>query len=448
MKDKVKMVLTALSITLAGFTNAQNTRPISLNEAIDLSIKNSKQLKINKAKVEQASAVVTQAIQRRLPDASVTGAYIYLSNPVVNLKSKSNSGTGGSSGGGSGMPKINQAAYGILNASLPLFAGGRIRYGIESSKYLAQAEELDAENNKEDVIENTIEAYINLYKAGAAVQLYDTNLVQARLRVKDLANLEKNGLLPRNDLLKAQLQESNVELALLDARNNLELANVNMDLMLGLPENTSLVPDTSVINGKFAVGTLDDYVQSAIKNRKDIEALGLRKQAADVGVKAIKGEMFPSVALTGGYIAADVPGFLSIANAANVGVGVKYDIGSLWKNKAKVQEAEAKSKQLVATQELVNDNVRLQVNKAYLNWISSQKKIEVYAKAIEQSDENFRIVGNKYTNGLATVTDVLEADVAQLQSHLSYSLAKADAVLAYNQLLQAAGQLSQQQQTK
>src|SRR6478672_5035664 len=179
MKDKVKMVLTALSITLAGFTNAQNTRPISLNEAIDLSIKNSKQLKINKAKVEQASAVVTQAIQRRLPDASVTGAYIYLSNPVVNLKSKSNSGTGGSSGGGSGMPKINQAAYGILNASLPLFAGGRIRYGIESSKYLAQAEELDAENNKEEVIENTIEAYINLYKAGAAVQLYDTNLVQA-----------------------------------------------------------------------------------------------------------------------------------------------------------------------------------------------------------------------------------------------------------------------------
>ncbi|MGZ3951480.1 MAG: TolC family protein, partial [Flavisolibacter sp.] len=365
MKDKVKIVLTALSITLAGIANAQNTRPISLNEAIDLSIKNSKQLKINKAKVEQASAAVTQAIQRRLPDASVTGAYIYLSNPVVTLKSKSSSGSGSGSGGGSGMPKVNQAAYGILNASLPLFAGGRIRYGIESSKYLAQAEELDAENNKEEVIENVIEAYVNLYKAGAAVQLYDTNLVQARLRVKDLANLEKNGLLARNDLLKAQLQESNVELALLDAQNNLELANVNMSLMLGLPENTALVPDTSVINQRITVGALDDYVQSALKNRKDIEALGLRKQAADVGVKATKGELFPSVALTGGYIAADVPGFLSIANAANVGVGVKYDIGSLWKNKAKVQEAEARSKELVATQELVNDNVRLQVNRAY-----------------------------------------------------------------------------------
>jgi outer membrane protein len=443
MKDKIKVIATALTITLASVANAQNKRPISLNEAIDLSVKNSKQLKIDKAKVEQASAAVTQAIQRRLPDASVSGAYLYLSNPIVSLKTKTNTGAGGSSGA-STTPKVNQAAYGILNASMPLFAGGRIRYGIESSKYLAQAEELDAENNKEEVIENTIEAYINLYKAGAAVQLYDTNLVQARQRVKELANLEKNGVLARNDLLKAQLQESNVELALLDARNNWELANVNMNLMLGLPENTALVPDTTVINQNFNVSTLDDYVQSAIKNRKDVEALGLRKEAADVGVKATKGELLPSIALTGGYVAADVPGVLTIANAANIGLGVKYDIGSLWKNKAKVQEAEARSKQLVATQELVNDNVRLQVNKAYLNWLSSQKKIEVHAKAIEQSDENFKIVRNKYVNGLATVTDVLEADVAQLQSHLNYSLAKADAVLAYDQLLEAAGLLSQQ----
>jgi outer membrane protein len=443
MKDRIKVIATALTITLASVANAQNKRPISLNEAIDLSVKNSKQLKIDKAKVEQASAAVTQAIQRRLPDASVSGAYLYLSNPIVSLKTKTNTGAGGSSGA-STTPKVNQAAYGILNASMPLFAGGRIRYGIESSKYLAQAEELDAENNKEEVIENTIEAYINLYKAGAAVQLYDTNLVQAKQRVKELANLEKNGVLARNDLLKAQLQESNVELALLDARNNWELANVNMNLMLGLPENTALVPDTTVINQNFTVSTLDDYVQSAIKNRKDVEALGLRKEAADVGVKATKGELLPSIAVTGGYVAADVPGVLTIANAANIGLGVKYDIGSLWKNKAKVQEAEARSKELVATQELVNDNVRLQVNKAYLNWLSSQKKIEVHAKAIEQSDENFKIVRNKYVNGLATVTDVLEADVAQLQSHLNYSLAKADAVLAYDQLLQAAGLLSQQ----
>jgi outer membrane protein TolC len=444
MKDRLKIVLAILAIMIVRMVNAQTNRPITLNEAIDLSIKNSKQLKVNRAKVEQASAQLKQAIQRRLPDATVSGSYIRLSSPNINLKTKTSNSSGGSNSGG-GTPKVNQATYGILNASLPLYTGGRIRYGIESSRYLAQAEELDAENNKEEIIENTVEAYINLYKAGAAVQLYDSNLVQAQQRVKDFSNLEQNGLLARNDLLKAQLQESNVELSLLDARNNWELANVNMNLMLGLPENTVLIPDSSIINQNFPVNALDDYVQSAIKYRKDIEALNLRKQAADAGVKAVKGELYPSIALTGGYIAADIPKFLTIANAANIGLGVQYNIGSLWKNKAKVEEAEARSRELEATQELVNDNIRLQVNKAYLNWLSSQKKIDVYAKAIEQADENYRIVKNKYANGLATVTDLLDADVAQFQAHLNYSVAKADAVVMYNQLLKAAGTLSQPQ---
>jgi len=441
MKDRLKSIATVLLVSMVSWAQAQN-RPITLNEAIDLSIKNSKQLKINRARMEEASAAVKEAIQKKLPEATVSGSYIRLTNPVIDMKTKSSSGGGGNNNGGS-MPKINQAAYGILNASLPLYAGGRIRYGIESAKYLAHAGQLNAENDKEEVIENTIEAYINLYKAGAAVVLYNENLLQAKQRVKDFANLEQNGLLARNDLLKAQLQESNVELALLDARNNLELANVNMDLMLGLPEGTVLAPDSSIINQNFSVKGLDDYVQAALQNRKDMEALGLRKQAADVGVKATKAERYPGIALTGGYIAADVPKVLTITNAANIGLGIQYNIGSLWKNKAKVEGAEARARELEATQELMNNNIRLQVNKAYLNWLSSQKKIDVYAKAVEQADENYRIVNNKYANSLATLTDLLEADVAQLQARLNYSLAKADAVVVYHQLLLASGIITQ-----
>lgn len=443
MKVRLKFVLTSLAITLAGLANAQDKKPLTLNEAIDLSIKNSKQLKINRAKIEQASAAIKEAIDRKLPDAKASASYLYLTSPNIDLKTKSSGSSSGGNNGGT--PKVNQAAYGMLNISMPIYAGGRIRYGIESSKYLAHAEELDAENNKEQVIENTIEAYVNLYKAGAAVNLYNENLLQAQQRVKDFANLEKNGLLARNDLLNVQLQASNIELALLDAHNNWELANVNMNLMLGLSEGTILSPDSSIINQSFLVQTLDEYVQSALKNRKDFEALGLRKQAADVGVKAAKGELYPAIALTGGYVAADIPKVLTITNAVNIGVGIQYNIGSLWKNKSKVEQAEGRSKELTATQELVSDNIRLQVNRAYLNWLSSQKKIEVYAKAIEQANENYRIVKNKYANSLATLTDLLEADVAQLQSRLNYSFAKADAVVVYNQLLEAAGLLSQPQ---
>ena len=438
MKDKFMLVCMALAVVAINSLHAQDKKTLTLKEAVDLSIKNSRQLKISNAKIEEATASLNEAMQKRLPDAGISGSYLQLSSANVNLKKQNNS-----SSTPNGTPKISQAMYGILNASLPVYTGGRIRYGIESSRYLAEAAKLDADNDRENLIENTVEAYINLYKAKAAVDLVHENLTQAQQRVKDLSNLEKNGLLARNDLLKAELQASNTELSLLDVENNWQLANLNMNLMLGLPGKTILIPDSTTLVQNFQVKGIDDYVQSAIKNRKDIQSLGFRKQAAETGVKATKGEYYPGVQLTGGYIAADIPNFLTITNAVNIGVGVSYNIASLWKTKVKVQSAEARVKEMQATEDLMNDNIRLQVNKAYLNWLSSQKRIDVYAKAVQQAEENYRITKNKYNNSLATTTDLLEADVAQLQAHLNYVFAKADAVVAYNQLLHAAGETEQ-----
>ncbi|HEX2606266.1 MAG TPA: TolC family protein [Flavisolibacter sp.] len=438
MKHNSKVILMALSVLITLTGMAQENRPIKLNEAIELSIKNSKQLKVNSARIDQATAALKEATDRKLPDVSASASYLRLSSANINIKR--NDTAGGGNGGGS--PSVSQAMYGILNASLPIYTGGRIKYGIESSRFLAQAARLDADNEKEDVIENTVEAYVNLYKAKSAVNLVRENLAQNDQRLKDLRNLEKNGLLARNDLLKAELQRSNTELALLEAENNWQLANVNMNLMLGLPEQTQLAPDSAIVQQSYQVKTLDEYVQSALSNRKDLASLESRKQAATSGVKATRGEYYPSLALTGGYVAAHIPKVLTITNAMNIGVGVSYNLGSLWKTKAKVEGAEARVREVAANEELLNDNIRLQVNRSYLNWLNSQKKIEVYAKAIEQATENQRIVNNKYANSLATTTDVLEADVAQLQAQMNYSFAKADAVVAYHQLLQAAGQIN------
>jgi outer membrane protein TolC len=415
---------------------AQDTRPITLKEAVELSIRNSKQLKISGARVEEASAALKEAQEKRLPDAKASGAYMWLSSANVNLKSSSSTN-------GSGSPKVSQALYGIVNASLPIYTGGRIRYGIESSRFLAEAAKLDAETDRDAVVMNTVEAYVNLYKAKAAVDLVNENLGQARQRVKELSSLEKNGVLARNDLLKAELQASNTELSLLEVENNWQLANINMNLMLGLPDKTVLQPDSSMINEVISLQPLETYVQSAEKNRKELESVGLKTQAAQSGVKATKGELYPSLALTGGYVAADIPKVLTITNAVNIGVGFSYNIGSLWKTKSKLQGAEAMVKQLTATRELLSDQVRLEVNRAYLNWLNSQKKIEVYQKAVEQASENYRIIKNKYNNSLATTTELLDADVAQLQAGMNLLFSRADAVVVYNQLLQAAGMTGQ-----
>ena len=441
MKNKLKSLLIIFSLFSLQMI-AQEKKTLSLDEAIDLGLQNSKLLKINQAKIEEATAATKEAVEKRLPDAKASASYLRVNAVNVELKTKSNSGGGGSTTAPVEQPKVSQALYGLMNVSLPIYTGGKIRYGIESSKFLEKAAMLDAESDKDEVIQNTIEAFANLFKAKTAVRLVQENLNEAQMRTKELTNMEKNGLLARNDLLKAQLRESNMEYNLSDAENSWQLANVNMNLMLGLPTTMELVLDTSGLGKKEDNRVLDDFLNAARVNRKDIAAVDLRKKAAESGVKSAKGDLYPSLALTGGYIGLDIPDFLSIPAAMNVGVGVSYNIGSLWKNKAKVQQAEARVKQLTFTEAMMDDNMQLEVNKSYLSLMTNRKQIQVSAKAVEQAEENYRIVKNKFDNSLATTTDLLDADIAQLQARLSYTLSRADAFVAYHKLLQTAGLLS------
>ncbi|HKB43204.1 MAG TPA: TolC family protein, partial [Chitinophagaceae bacterium] len=311
MKNKLKALVIIFSL-LAMKITAQEKKTLSLNEAIDLSIQNSKQLKNSQAKIEEATAALKEAVEKRLPDAKVSGSYLRLNSANFDLKTKSNNNSGSTNSGTA--PDVSQAIYGLLNVSLPVYSGGRIRYGIESSRFLEQAAKLDAEDDKDEVIQNAIEAFANLFKAKTAVRLVKENLLQSQERTKDLSNLEKNGLLARNDLLKAELQSSNTELSLLDAENNSQLANINMNLMLGLPTSIELVLDTTGIEKKGDSRILEDYLQAALSHRKDMAAADYRKKAAESGVRVSKSELYPSLALTGGYIAADVPNVFSVTN--------------------------------------------------------------------------------------------------------------------------------------
>jgi len=182
MKHKLYYQIGMLAMCLlliGGFQRAmaQNARNLSLDEAIQLSLQNSKQLKLSQAKVDEATAVLRQAKESRLPDVKASGAYLRIDNPTVDLKVKLGGGSSnGSSSGESGSNpassiKVNQALYGLVNASLPIFSGLRIHYGIESAKYLAQASKLDAESDRQAVIQNTINAYDNLYKASETVNI-------------------------------------------------------------------------------------------------------------------------------------------------------------------------------------------------------------------------------------------------------------------------------------
>ena len=434
---KLHVTIFVFTLIISAFNlHAQETRTLSLKEAIELSIKNSKQLQLSKARIDEAVAATKEATQRRTPDANISANYLRLNSANVKMA--------GNDSSTKSPVNINQVLYGTANVSYPIFTGFKIKFGIESAEYLEKATMLDADNDKQEVILNIISAYVNLYKANIAEKLIEENITQSRQRDTDFTNLEKNGLLARNDLLKAELQTSQFELNLLDAQNAIQLAQVNMNLMLGLPESTKLILDSTSLLQASEIKTIDEYEQLATQNRYDVQALDNRKKAADAGIKIAKGDYYPSIAVTGGYAAVDIPKFLTVTNAFNVGIGVKYSLSSLWKTDTKVQQAKARAQQVQANEAMLSDEIHLSINKAYEDYFSGLKKIEVLNKEVEQSSENYRISKNKYNNSLLTLTDLLEADVSQLSAKLNLSLAKADVYLSYETLLQKAGLLNEE----
>ncbi len=108
----------------------------------------------------------------------------------------------------------------------------------------------------------------------------------------------------------------------------------------------------------------------------------LRSDAAAARTKQAKGDYYPAIGLTGGYIAADIPKVLTVTNAFNAGIGVQYNLGSLWKTKSKVNEAKAVEKEINANREMIADNIRFEINEAYENYFSAKKKTEVQLKAV------------------------------------------------------------------
>jgi len=436
MNKKIRNIFGILLFSMSiSQISSQETRAISLNEAVKLGIENSKNLKIDAAKIEESTAQLLEAKNNQLPSLKLEATYLHLFSPNVNLKTES--------AGAANSLKINDVMYASANLSYSIYAGGRIKYGIQSAEYLVEASKLSAENDKEAIAYNISQAYNNLFKASQIIKVLEENLSASQKRDETFLKLENNGLMARNDRLKAQLQTSNIELQLLDAQNNYSIANINMDLLLGLSENTILKVDEDYINEISENQPVSYYLSQALQYRKDLQALDYQRKAANLGTKAAKAENLPSLAITGGYVAADIPGFVTITNAINIGLGVSYNLDNLWKKNSSLLKSQAREKQLEANNELLNDHIKLELNKDFQNSNLAKKKIEVYERALEQATENYRITKNKYDNGLANITDLLEADAALVGAKVNVINSRADAALAYKKLLQTSGILNQ-----
>ena len=415
---------------------AQERTSFPLEEAIHMAWTKSNEVSLANTRVNTKKYELQSVKNNQYPDFKVSAQYQRLAKASVDLKINKNSTSTNA------VPTVDQLMIGQANATLPIFAGFKIQNSIKIYDNLYQAETANSLQTKEDVAMNVVNYYASLYKAQKTVELLKENQKKAQQRVTDFIELEKNGIIPRNDLLKSKLQASKIQLSLDETNNNLKIINFYLVTLLKLNPDTKLeIREDDFAD--FQMTNIPTNELPALENRKDLEAIRFQGKASEANIKIAKASYYPAIAIIGGYTALDLSNVITVQNAMNIGVGISYDLSAILKNGTLVRLAENKYFEVQNSEAILTDYIKIQVHKAIEDYDLALKQNTVYEEAQEQATENFRIVKDKYDNGLSDTNDLLEADVEQLNSKINKALAKANTIQKYYELLSVTGQLSQ-----
>lgn len=413
---------------------AQEKTSLTLDEAVKLAWEKSNEVTLANTKVNTKKYELQSVKNNQYPDLKVSGQYQRLGRASIDMHNDQASSEP--------MASPDRAMLGMANLSLPIFSGFKIQSSIDIYDNLYEAETANAAKTKEDVALRVITYYTALYKAQKTLDLLNENQKQAKQRVTDFIELEKNGIIPRNDLLKAQLLVSKTQLSIDEANNNINNINFYLTTLLKLEPSVKLqVNEEDFFNLKTNNAPTSDAL--ALENRKDLEAVRLQSKASEANIRVAKAGYYPSLALLGGYTAFDLKDFITVKYAMNFGVGLSYDLSGILKNNSHVKEAESKALEAKNSEALLTDLIKIEVQQSIEDYDLAINQSVVYDEALQQASENYRLVKDKFDNGLSDTNDLVEADVEHLSAKINTALSKATIIQKYYELLSVSGQLSQ-----
>jgi outer membrane protein TolC len=423
-------------LMLSATASAQD-RTLTLDEAIKLGIQNSKVLKLSQSKIDQAVSKYKQAKDEVLPTGSVSYGYNRAEIPANRLalgKSSFN------------LPSSADAYLGIVSLKETIYAGGKLKLAQQSTDLLTKVSKLDADKDKDEIAYDVINSFYNLYKVLQSKKVVEQNLKSIDEQIHQSQRFFDQGLVTKNDVLRFQLQRSNVELNGIDLEANRKIINYDLDILLGLPETTQINIDQINDVGR-QIGSIGSYIDTAMANRQEVQQLVIQSKVADNNIKSIHANQLPTLAASAGGYYVDVsanplPKSGSFITPITVGLTFSWNFSSLWTNKNKVTEAKIEREQVSINQGITADNIRKDVNRSYQGYEEAIEKIKLLQTSIDQAGENDKILQSKYKSNVASATDRADAETLLYQAQINLELAKADAGLAYYTLLKSTGKLN------
>ena len=439
MKKIILIFLCSIGLSV----NAQ-VKTITLKDAITYALENKADAKKAKLQVENSEYKIQEARSRALPQISANGGLTY--NPILQ--------TNVIDGGSFGAPGTTiQATFGqkwTSTAGVSLTQAifdQSVFTGLKAAKSTREFYQINDQLTEEQVIERVANNYYSVYVQKERLILLDSNYVNTTKVRNIIKGQFDNGLAKKIDLDRIIVNMSNIDTERQQIKNQIALQENSLKFYMGMPIETPI----DMPKEKFQVVPAALTEQSNVENRT--EYLILKKQEELLGFqkKAVQAEYYPTLSLSAGYNyigqGPEMPLFAKPSEGvywsdfSSIGLNLRVPIFTGFGTRSRVRQADIEIRSL---QEDIKDT-KLSLDLDYRNAIT---QIENNLVTINNQKENVGLAGdilkntkNNYFQGLASLTDLLDAENAFLEAQNNYTQAILNYKIAEIALIKSKGEL-------
>lgn len=312
-----------------------------------------------------------------------------------------------------------------VTASLPIYTGGEIRGTVRQAKANYKAVLEGRQKAYNDMRATVTNGYCDLLQAGNMQQLGRESVQRLEDHLKNVQAQYEVGVVAKVDVLRSQVELSNAQQSLIQAENAYQVAEANLNRIVGLPMDTTLKLDNILTYSEYAenMAYCLDY---ASQYRPELEQARQGVEAAKGALMVARSGYMPKIAANATQSWSDTnwPGDENGEWGVGVGVSLNvFDSGVTW---SKINGAKADLAVAEETYRDTVDAVNLDVRNCYLGLREAEKRISTTETAVSQAEEDYRIAQVRYMAGVGTNTDVLDAQVALTQAKTNYLQAMYD----------------------
>ncbi len=417
---------------------------VSLNTCVQEALTHNPSLQASAARADAADARSREAGTALLPQVRFTGRAMELSSvPVFTIAAPPPIGPL------TLFPSITENYSAKITVQQPLFTGFRLAKNREAASYQADAAREDHRRDRDELILNVTTAYWNLYRARRTQEAVHQAVDQLDEHLRDVRNFAVQGLATDADVLKVQAQRAETVVRSIESDNAVRVASMMLNSLMGRPVTGSLIPADSLVapDSGFADTTpsLESLTARAHETRPEMRSVDLRRRMGEAGVTAARAGWFPQISLAADYEYARpnariIPPKDRWDGTWDVGVLMQWNLWDWMATSHQTAQAEATLRQAEAGVAQTSDAVAIDVAQQYYAVAAARSKVTASADGLRQTAEVRRITHDRYRQGLATNTDLLDAETMLLQANVTYTNALVDLALAQIRLRRAAGE--------